>query len=327
MRPSSTMAAWRTGSPSSSIWIPMRTTASRSARRWRSSRSLMALNAASATANTQNATAFMTGRTRRSSAWPGRASTGAIEPAGLGRERRAEQQRVPARDGEAGARGGQQRDREQLQVEQEPERARRAARAVDRDRQEHAVEQEHPDRRDGPDTPGAAPEPDGDEGDDDVRARRGHEGLRRQGERRGAGEGEHDRDRRDQEPERDQVADAVVQRGVEAGRAVEARGGYCHRPGHHDRGCPARPPVDGASCAHAPRPARGRPEAGHGPRPGTKVPAGVGCGADRGRPVRSSGRAPDGWTVPPRTAIAYRPTRPASAVQGQTPPPGPVEET
>ena len=40
----------------------------------------MALNAASATANTQNATAFMTGRTRRSSASLGRASTGAISP-------------------------------------------------------------------------------------------------------------------------------------------------------------------------------------------------------------------------------------------------------
>ena len=65
--PSSTNDAWRIGSPSSSSRVPIATSDSRSTRRWRSSRSFIALNSDVASANSQNAVTLTTGSAVRRS--------------------------------------------------------------------------------------------------------------------------------------------------------------------------------------------------------------------------------------------------------------------
>ena len=102
------------------------------ARRWRSSRSLSAEKAEVAIANSQNDVTLRTGIRSNSMALPGVDLDRRDQPGGLGVEDHEQKQRVPERDLEAGPIRGQERDGDQVEVDQEADRALGAAGAVHR---------------------------------------------------------------------------------------------------------------------------------------------------------------------------------------------------
>ena len=112
------------GSATSSSRAPTSTSAWRSARRCRSSRSFIAEKIDVASAKSQNDVTFRTGMRSKSIARPGITSTGGTRAASRV-QHDEEQERVPQRDLQPGAVRRQQRDRDEVEVDEESQRALR----------------------------------------------------------------------------------------------------------------------------------------------------------------------------------------------------------
>ena len=95
-----------------------------------------------AIANSQNDVTLRTGIRSNSIPTPGMTSTGGHEPRGLRVEDDEQQERVPQGDLQAGPVRGEQRDGHEMEVDEEPDRALRAARRVHRAGEVQAVEQQ-----------------------------------------------------------------------------------------------------------------------------------------------------------------------------------------
>ena len=138
-RPSRTIDAWRIGSPSSASRVPIGTRASRSARRWRSSRSVEGEEERGRPARRPTAPTRRRGRPGHAVLHQPAMSTAGIRPdtcawtsptGSSSVSQAASEKPGPVRDKE--------RHGDQLEVEQEPERARGTASGVGREREESA---------------------------------------------------------------------------------------------------------------------------------------------------------------------------------------------
>ena len=256
------MVDCRTGSPSSARRVPIGTSASRSARRWLSSRSARARNSDAATANTHSAETPIAASVTASC--PGATSTDGTSAERLRREEPDQEDGVPQGDHQAGPVRDEQRHRDQLQVDEEPERARRAARRVGREREEGAVEEEHPGGHDRPAALGVPRRPLDDERDDRVADRDRGKDLRWEHQRCRSGDGERERGGRDREPQPHEVARAVRDGGGIETRGIRAHGVRSHEPTvtHASTGGPC---VDGG-IARTHRPSRATAVRGGHPR-------------------------------------------------------------
>ena len=121
---------------------PTSTRACRSARRWRSSRSLSAEKIEVAMANSQNEVTLRTGIRSNSMPTPGVTSMAVTRRAACAYSSDEQQERMPQGDLQAGPVGRQERDRDEVEVDDEADRALRAARGVHRGGEVDAVDEQ-----------------------------------------------------------------------------------------------------------------------------------------------------------------------------------------
>ena len=310
------MVDCRTGSPSSARRVPIGTSASRSARRWLSSRSARARNSDAATANTHSAETPMAATVTASC--PGATSTDGTSADVCAARSPTRRTVSHSGDHQAGPVRDEQRHRDQLQVDEEPERARRAARRVGREREEGAVEEEHPGGHDRPAALGVPRRPLDDERDDRVADRDRGKHLRCEHQRCRSGDGERQRGGRDREPQPHEVSRAVRDGGGIETRGIRAHGVRSHEPTvtHASTGGPC---VDGG-IARAHRPSRASASGAVIPVYGTMVAAarGLRCGRVRSGAVRAGAASGRRCATAPRSVThnRRRPTRPGPAVTG-----------